>query len=65
MLGGAEVVLETIGVETEIDKYRMGLVYRHDLESLAVELQIRLGKDLLEGLDERPESATLDCFDFE
>ena len=65
MLGGAVVVLEAVSVETEIDEYRMGLVHRHDLEALAIELQVGLRKDLLEGLNQRPESTALDRFDFE
>lgn len=65
MLGGAIVVLEAVGVQTEIDKYRMGLIHRHDLEALAIKLQVGLRKNLLESLDERPESSALDRFDFE
>ena len=65
MLGGAEVVLKAVGMESEIDKHRMGLIHRHDLQSLAIELQVGLRKDLLEGLNQRPESTALDRFDFE
>ena len=42
----------------------MGLVDSHDLDSLTVELQIRLRKNLLQSLNKGPEGTALDGLDF-
>ena len=63
ILGRAVIGLKAVGVETKIDEYRVSLVYGDHLDSLAIKLQVRLRKNLLQGLNQRSECTTLDGLD--
>ena len=65
MLRWAIVGLKPIRMEAEIDQDRVGLVYGHDLDTLRIELQIRLGQNLLQRLNKCTEGPGLYSFDFE
>ena len=65
MLGRAKVVLEAVGVQTEVDKNRVGLVDGHHLQAGGVELEVGLRQNLLQSLNERAESPSLYRADLE
>lgn len=63
MLLGAVILVETIGIEAEVNQDRVGTVHCHDLHALTVELNVGIRKNILDGFDERAKRGGLDGAD--
>ena len=63
MLLGAVILVEAIGIQPEVNQDGVGAVHCHDLHALAVELDVGIREDILNGFDERAKGGGLDGAD--
>ena len=59
VLRGAEIGLEAIRMQPQIDKHCVCLIYRHDLDPLGIKLEVGLRQNLLQCLNKSAKSTGL------
>ena len=64
LLGAVELV-KAVGLETQMNENRVRAVHRHDFEARAVEFQVGVRQDILDGFDEGPKRSGFDSADAE